>query len=168
MASDLNECTSVYGSTEVHKFNWNVFTFCSLEINSSLFSLFKDDVATEFGMFLIFLSSHPFKLLILEINRSFSNWLLSMLSIVLTLEEIEGTAVFLYDESLLLFKCWKRVFINSHIFVKKKKKLMSKGIYTCHTFFSLLFQAKTPIEASLFHQLTFVSAIVVDIFYAYI
>lgn len=138
MASDLNECTSVYGSTEVHKFNWNVFTFCSLEINSSLFSLFKDDVATEFGMFLIFLSSHPFKLLILEINRSFSNWLLSMLSIVLTLEEIEGTAVFLYDESLLLFKCWKRVFINSHIFVKKKKsswvKVFTPVIHSSHCY----------------------------------
>lgn len=93
-----------------------------------MFSLFKDDVAIEFGMFLIILTSHPFKLLILEINRSFSNWLMSMLSIVLTVEEIAGTTVFLYDESLSLFKCWKSV-IFGHI------NLISKGLYTSQTFF---------------------------------
>lgn len=38
---------------------------------------------------------------------------MSMLSIVLTVEELEGTTAFLYDfvYILSLFKCWKRVLL---------------------------------------------------------
>lgn len=59
-------CTCVFCGTEVQsKFKLNVLTFAVRRVTVlSLFSLFKDDVAIELGMFPIVLSSHPYNLII--------------------------------------------------------------------------------------------------------
>lgn len=144
-------CTWCCRSTNFHM---KCFYICTLEINSSFFVFsFKDDVAIEFGMFLIVVSSQPFKLLILQTNRSFSNCdLCQCFPIVLTVEEIEGTAVFLYDESLSLFKCWKRVLL---LVIFLNYSLVKVFTPLIHSSLFFLFQAKSPIRPSLFHQLTF-------------
>lgn len=79
MSMGRNDCPQtqmsalVYMVLQKYKFS-QCFYICTLEINSSFFVFsFKDDVAIEFGMFLTVVSSQPFKLLILQTNRSFSN-----------------------------------------------------------------------------------------------